>query len=345
MLKMIFFDILPRRFAKLPYLLLRERVNTIAEAVGCLRSSESCNAIQSHGLAANSCLILQDLTSGEVSVELKVHDTKTKMDRYVNLCQTTMTSKIPVADTFMALFRRNELTLVNGREGGFDYVQPDSWGVKLSLLHLQPATWPESLVKLAQVLDEVMPAFSANWRKRMVKYADQAYKAGSMGEAHKYVLLNEGPQRSTEHYRLMSALQAAGLGTVGSSINLVPAPLLRATDGGGSQLMPMPYTYKAAYDMTKGLFEEAFQRCNQPGDPDPELDLQGHEVAKFGQYSWRRFGEKVARDSKDHHQMDHVEVDLYSGWDQHEHSMDMQIHYAGQQRSHRVRRRKITQMM
>ena len=345
MLKMIFFDILPRRFAKLPYLLLRERVNTIAEAVGCLRSSESCNAIQSHGLAANSCLVLQDLTSGEVSVELKVHDTKTKMDRYVNMCQTTMTSKIPVADTFMALFRRNELTLVNGREGGFDYIQPDSWGVKLSLLHLQPATWPESLVKLGQVLDSVMSAFSANWRKRMVKYADQAYKAGSMGEAHKYVLLNEGPQRSTEHYRLMSALQAAGLGTVGSSINLVPAPLLRATDGGGSQLMPMPYTYKAAYDMTKGLFEEAFQRCNQPGDPDPELDLQGHEVAKFGQYSWRRFGEKVARDSKDHHQLDHVEVDLYSGWDQHEHSMDMQIHYAGQQRSHRVKRRKITQMM
>ena len=30
------------------------------------------------------------------------------------------------------------------------------------------------------------------------------------------------------------------------------------------------------------------------------------------------------------------------GWDQYEHSKDMKIHYAGQQRSHRVKRRVIT---
>ena len=82
------------------------------------------------------------------------------------------------------------------------------------------------------------------------------------------------------------------------------------------------------------------------GNPDPELDLhEGHTEAKSGQYSWRSFGEKIARDSSDHHQMDHVQVDLYSGWGQHERSMDMQIHYAGQQRSHCAKRRKITDMM
>ena len=72
----------------------------IAESVGCLRSSESCNATQSHGLSAHSCFILQDLSTGEISVEVKVHDTKTKMDRYVNTCGTTLNSKIAVADTF-----------------------------------------------------------------------------------------------------------------------------------------------------------------------------------------------------------------------------------------------------
>ena len=36
------------------------------------------------------------------------------------------------------------------------------------------------------------------------------------------------------------------------------------------------------------------------------------------------------------------DVDLYCGWDQYEHSKDMKIHYAGQQRSHRVKRRVIT---
>ena len=40
-----------------------------------------------------------------------------------------------------------------------------------------------------------------------------------------------------------------------------------------------------------------------------------------------------------------VEVDLYSGWDQHEISRDMQIHYSGQQRSHRVKRTAITRSM
>ena len=100
---------------------------------------------------------------------------------YVNMCGTTLTSKIPVADTFMELFKVNQLTLVHGREGGFDYVQPDSWGVKLSLLHFEPAAWPEKLIKIRQVLDEVMTAYTLSWRKRMVKYADQAFRAGSMG--------------------------------------------------------------------------------------------------------------------------------------------------------------------
>ena len=36
-------------------------------------------------------------------------------------------------------------------------------------------------------------------------------------------------------------------------------------------------------------------------------------------------------------------MDLYCGWDQYELSKDMQTHYAGQQRSHRVRRCAITQ--
>ena len=43
--------------------------------------------------------------------------------------------------------------------------------------------------------------------------------------------------------------------------------------------------------------------------------------------------------------MSETEVDLYAGWDLYEHSLDMQIHYAGQQRSHRVKRREITRQI
>ena len=70
--------------------------------------------------------------------------------------------------------------------------------------------------------------------------------------------------------------------------------------------------------------------------------MQGHEEARWGQHSWRRFGDKVARDSQHIHEMPKPEVDLYAGWDQYELSKDMQMHYAGQQRNHRVKRRVIT---
>ena len=106
-----------------------------------------------------------------------------------------------------------------------------------------------------------------------------------------------------------------------------------------------PTTYDNAHASHKLVFQEAFVRANPPGDPDPEFDRQGHAEARWGQHSWRRFGDKVARDDKPRLKalgLDDTDTDLYCGWDQYEHSKDMQIHYAGQQRSHRVRRCEIT---
>lgn len=84
MLTATFNEILPRKYARKPYLLQRERVSLINEAVGCLRATESCSAIEGHGLEANSCFVIRDLATGEVSVEVKVRDSKTKLDRWVN---------------------------------------------------------------------------------------------------------------------------------------------------------------------------------------------------------------------------------------------------------------------
>ena len=143
----------------------------------------------------------------------------------------------------------------------------------------------------------------------------------------------------------MAALAESGLGAVGQDINLVPTPLLRSTHKAGALLMAMPLTYDNEHLTQKEIFEKSFVLANPPGDPDPEFDLQGHSDARWGQHSWRRFGDKAARDIKeklDALGIDDVERDLYCGWDQYEHSKDMQIHYAGQQRSHRVKRRAIT---
>ena len=150
---------------------------------------------------------------------------------------------------------------------------------------------------------------------------------------------------SGHHTTMMLLLEEAGLGRMEQEINLIPAPLLRATHNAGNLLMPMPYTYAAAYAMQEKMFKEVHLRVGLGGEPDPEFDLQGHAVERFGQHSWRRLGEKVARDSKDFHQLEDTDTDLYSGWDLHEHSRDMQLHYAGQQRSIRVKRRRLTMMM
>ena len=110
----------------------------------------------------------------------------------------------------------------------------------------------------------------------------------------------------------------------------------------------MPQTYDGAHAHMKKAFQAAFEKANPPGDPDPELDRQGHELMKWGQHSWRRLGEKVARDSKEIWMAEGVtekDVDKYSDWNQHEMSQDMQLHYSGEQRSYRVRRCAITRAM
>ena len=53
---------------------------------------------------------------------------------------------------------------------------------------------------------------------------------------------------------------------------------------------------------------------------------------KLGNHSWRRYGDKVARDNKVFHALGPTEIDLFCGWNLAEISLDMQMKYAGQQR-------------
>ena len=329
-----------------PYLRARETVSMINESVGCLRAVESCAAVEKHGLAANDCFILQDIHTGVVSVELKVHDSKTHFSRYINMAAETTTSKVQVAEAFMELFRVNNLTLVNQTEGGFKVLSPDSWSVRLSLLGLSEGfdKQLERALREYAGYDPMAPALL----KRLLKYAQQAWRATTGGEDHKYVLLNEGPFKWEGHSYLVQCLRRHGLGRPGQDITVVPAPLLRSTEHGGRLLTPMPQTYSGAHENMTKAFKAAFEKANPPGDPDPELDRQGHEKVLWGQHSWRRLGEKVARDSKPIWEAEGVtstDVDKYSDWNQMELSKDMQIHYSGEQRSFRVRRCAITRSM
>ena len=92
-------------------------------------------------------------------------------------------------------------------------------------------------------------------------------------------------------------------------------------------------------------FAAAHLLANEPGNPDPEFDKQGHEEARWGNHSWRRFGDKVARDSREIHELSPTDLDLFCGWNLTEISKDMQILYEGMQRAARVKRAELTRQI
>ena len=103
MLREMLYTVIPQRFARAPLLAARESVAVIQESVGCLRATESLQAIEKHGLCANDVFLLRDQSTGEVSVELKLHDSKTGYNRWINMSGETQTSHIQVEQAYRRL--------------------------------------------------------------------------------------------------------------------------------------------------------------------------------------------------------------------------------------------------
>ena len=64
-----------------------------------MRVSESCSGVDGYGLLANNSytFIVTDMSTREVSVELKLQDSKTKLDRWINIAGKTLGSHVDVA--------------------------------------------------------------------------------------------------------------------------------------------------------------------------------------------------------------------------------------------------------
>ena len=260
------------------------------------------------------------------------------------MSEKTERSKVDVALAYRTLWATNGLNIAPVRlEGGFEVLQPDSWSVKLSLL----AAPEDCEARLKQVLDTIARrdrAYSLI-SPRLLQYARERKNAKGGGEEHKYVLLTEGRHGDPKHRLVMSLLAQFGLGEIGSTINLVAAPLLRATHRSGTVLTPMPFMATSTYDNLKKTFAGAFELSNPPGDPDPEFDVQGHEKPRLGNHSWRRYADKRAKQEMEFllsKGLSKMTIDLYFGWNLHEYDKEMQERYAGQLRSERVRRRFLT---
>ena len=90
---------------------------------------------------------------------------------------------------------------------------------------------------------------------------------------------------------------------------------------------------------------EARSATDTPESRDPELDLMGQDVAFFRHHANRLFGDKVARYAMEYLEISKGMIDLLFGWKQREHTSDSQLHYAGEGRSDRVKRSKVTMMI
>ena len=77
-----------------------------------------------------------------------------------------------------------------------------------------------------------------------------------------------------------------------------------------------------------------------PDDPDPQLDLEGHDAALFGEHSDRRLADTNARREMINTGVTEMDIDLTLGWQEKFYSAKMQIHY--EQRLDRERRALVT---
>ena len=135
-------------------------------------------------------------------------------------------------------------------------------------------------------------------------------------------------------------------GFLPAQADIVPGPLLRSS-AGPNVLTHMPFAPGSTYSLLGGLMDTAYLALNKADGSakDPELDLQGLLVPKWGNHSWRRFCDKRAREDKNKTGSTEVDIDLYLGWNELIHHREMQLHYEGLQRGGRIKRANILRLV
>ena len=319
---------------------LRTQFLLVAEAVGGLRVGEATGEV--HGLRAINTCVLQEITTGKRSVELRVEHSKTGFPRYINMVERTERSKIECVKHLEALWADSKVSLVRFEDSGFMVTQPDYYVLRVNLVSWTPA-------KQAS-LELVLRAFSRRHRevgeleKNILQYVKRKTKPGSkLGEKFKYVNVFGSTQQDALLSQMQQAFYSQGFAKEAAAI--VPGPLIRAT--AGSVYNHMPFEPGSTYTLLHAVMEKAHKALNDIGKSlsDSELDLQGLTEPKWGNHSWRRFCDKIARETMKETGATEIDIDLYLGWNELIHHKEMQLHYEGLQRGSRVRRSRLLMMI
>ena len=312
----------------------RMRLLLVLEAVAGLRVGEATGGGDNHGLLANNVCILRRTDTGAVSVEGRLEHSKTKRVRWFNLVGVTETSRVDVAHAFAAYWAEVGIATSTSIQGLYQVTRPDYWVVRVSLLGMLP--------RQVQALKDAQLNSSFDEVRKMARYHIEVIGRRATlqhdAEAKAYVCLMGGRRTSSIMARFVAELRQAGFGAF---ISMAEGPLLRSTSG--TRMTNMGLSPTTTYGQLGAAMETAYALANRPGDPDPELDLAGAKAPKWGNHSWRRFADKVARQTKATTLATDVDIDRFFGWLEAQYEKMMALAYMG--REERSKRSRVTMMV
>ena len=319
---------------------VRTQFLLMIEAIGGLRVGEATGEV--HGLRAINTCTLVEISTGKKFVEVRVEHSKTGWPRYINTVDCTQRSKIRCAEHLENLWRVSGLHLAVFEDSGFRVTQPDYYVLRIDLL-----TWSK---EKQDALELILSAYSARHKQvselrcNILTYVKRKTKPGvKLGKAQKYVNVCGGVKADALLAQMRNAFLVRGFSEEAAAI--VPGPLIRATAGSLSNHMPLEPG--STYSLLKVVMDKAYKELNDMSKSlsDEELDLQGLTAPKWGNHSWRRFCDKMAREAMKETGATEVDIDLYLGWNELIHHKEMQLHYEGLQRGSRVQRSRLLMMV
>ena len=88
--------------------------------------------------------------------------------------------------------------------------------------------------------------------------------------------------------------------------------------------------------------QKAFEKVKEFGEHDPEYDSVADPDPTFGNHSNRRYADQVALQWAAKNDVDATMIDFFFGWNLKKMKEEMRLHYAGLNRSMRLRLSRVT---
>jgi hypothetical protein len=288
-----------------------------------------------HGVTAGNVLVLRNIATGLVTIELKLEHSKTKHKRWSNCLGTTLGSAaLPLEKLLREYWEAAGMKVVElPTEGGYEITTVDYMVVRVSMLGMQQSRLEalERLLRMSAVASVRLAATATMARAR-------ARKDAKWSKDKRYINLFGGPSDDSDMKTLILELNEGGMGAF---VSKVDGPLLRSLDG--NRLSHMPVDPSSTYQSLHKILDTAYAVANPEGDPDPWLDLQGLEEPLWGHHSFRRLADTVARATMAKSGASEQDIDLVFGWMEKMYSQRMQYHY--ETRFNRDKRYRVTMFL